>query len=122
MKNKNKINSIKIIEEIKYDNSLDYDSFSLDDSKIIRENMNINYICKKEKNIISIIYKMMNKIKIRIFGHRFVSDNINNCVLLINEKYYKLNECYEKNYEDNSVNNIFLEIKLIEIYIALILP
>ena len=38
MKNKNKINSIKIIEEIKDDNSLDYDSFSLDDSKIIREN------------------------------------------------------------------------------------
>ena len=67
----------------------------------------------EELNELTIEYKLIDynkSLQIRIFGKTFVSNNINNCKLLIDGKIFVLSEFYQKNKSNN--NNLI--IKLIE--------
>ena len=75
------------------------------------ENEN-NFINKEKLNEITIIYKIKNKFAIRLFGKKFVENNINNCKIIIDNKEQKICEYYKISKTNNK--NI-LKIKLIEI-------
>ena len=65
---------------------------------------------ENEKNEINIIYNIKdNEKRIRLFGEKFVKNNINNCYLLINNKKYEICEYYKLKGEKEN-----LKIKMIK--------
>ena len=72
---------------------------------------NISYI--DNLNLMNIIYKFNSwKYSIRLFGEKFVKNNINNCYLLIGNNKIKLSEYLVLNEKQLKKNKI--KIKLIE--------
>jgi len=77
-----------------------------------KEINSFNDFNKEKLNEITIIYNIKNKFAIRLFGKKFVQNNINNCKIIINNKEQKICECYKIN---KNIDKNILKIKLKEI-------
>ena len=113
MEEKNKGNFIKSKSEIKRKkNILLYFTVKNVEEKRINNNLILKQFDGKILSKMSLIYNIRNENKIKIFGNKFLINNINNCYLLINRERNILYEYLELN--KSQKNQKTLKIKLIE--------
>ena len=111
---KDKLNNmIDLYKNINQNKEIKNEAINENKELLINNNQINNIISNNNKlNEMTIIYNIENKNIIRIFGDDFVSNNKNNCFLLIDGQQYELRKLFKLN--DTQKSKSLLEIKLIE--------
>ena len=105
-------NIIDLYNTINKNKEMSNESINENKNILITKNKMNNISSNNKLNEMTIIYNTENKNIIRIFGDDFVSNNKNNCYLLIDEKQNELCQLFKLN--DIQKNKNKLEIKLVE--------